>query len=330
MFHLWRRMGEENQRRVWRLYGWFTALMACGSCFGAVAWAALMMSLMNLFKHDQEVLKLQEMSLLELCYSWTAAFLVMHAIEFLCLCAANLMVLDRMSVFAAPQGARLQKRWALAGRVVMAAVVLCNAVGLAANVAAAVHYQKAAQAAGTSSAAYAANNAKDGFSFEALSQEEVQRGGSILSVQSFCEVVVLLLTVVSFVVVGVLSAHRVRARLLEVDAASDAAETVRAVRLQILATTAFVFVAFVLRAAFSIMNAVALQFRDLSCTDLCGECNNVFTNIADWMTYTPEFQLLIVLVSSPLALLVALWGMTSKTMLHLMVSNQQEISLNPI
>jgi hypothetical protein len=327
MSYLWWRMGEENQRRVWRLYGWFTALMACGSCVGAVAWAARMMLLVNLFKANQEV---QEMSLFgALSYSWASAFVVMYAIEFMCLSAANLMVLDRMSVFAAPQGTRLQTRWAAAGRVVMAAVVLGNAAGLAANIAAAVHYHKAAQAASTASAAFDANNTKDGISFKVLSQEEVQRGGSIVSVQSFCEVVVLLLIVVSFVVVGVLSAHRVRARLLEVDAASDAAETVKAMRLQILATTTFVFVAFVLRAAFSIMNAVALQFRDLSCTDLCGECNNVFTNIADWMTFTPEFQLIIVLVSSPLALLVVLWGMTSKATLQLMVSSQQEISLNP-
>jgi hypothetical protein len=330
MFYLWRRMGEENQRRVWRLYGWFSGLMACGSCVGAVAWGARMMRLVNLFEANASKQEVREMSLGALSYSWESAFLVTYAIAFLCLSAAKLMVLDRLSVFAAPQGTLLQKRWAAAGRILMAAVVLGNAVGLVVNATAAVHFQKAAHAASTSSAAYAANNTKDGISFRLLSQEEVQRGGSILSVQSFCEVVVLLLIVVAFVVVGVLSARRVRARLLEVDAASATAETVRAVRVQILATTTFVFVAFVLRAAFSIMNAVALQFRDLSCTDLCGECNNVFTNIADWMTFTPEFQMTIVLVSSPLALLVVLWGMTSKTTLHLMVSSEQEISLNPL
>ena len=80
------------------------------------------------------------------------------------------------------------------------------------------------------------------------------------------------------------------------------------------------------------MFAVAFQFRvvDKVCPDLCEECANVYTHISIWMTSTPEFQLLIVLVSSPLALLVALWGMTSTTMLHLMLSSQQEISLNPI
>ena len=55
MFYRWRRMEEEDRGRVWRLYGWFTALMACGSCFGAVAWAAYMMGLANFFKgNDSE------------------------------------------------------------------------------------------------------------------------------------------------------------------------------------------------------------------------------------------------------------------------------------
>ena len=42
------------------------------------------------------------------------------------------------------------------------------------------------------------------------------------------------------------------------------------------------------------------------------------------MAYTPEFQLMIVLVSSPLALLVALWGMTPKTTLQLMKSSKRQ------
>ena len=96
--------------------------------------------------------------------------------------------------------------------------------------------------------------------------------------------------------------------------------------------TAFVFVAFVLRATFSAMSAVARQWRqiDESCLDIC-ECHNVYAHITVWLAYTPEFQLVVILVSSPLALLVALWGMTSKATLYLMKSSQREtaLSLNP-
>ena len=351
MFYRWRRMEEEDRGRMWRLYGWFTALMACGSCVGAVAWAAYMMSLVNGFTGPTAPTAAQQSLLFANSYSWRAAFTVTYAIEFLCLSAAKLMVLDRMSVFAAPQGARLQKRWAAAGRVVMAAVVLGNAVGLAANAAAAVHYHKAAQAMGTASAYYAANNTKDGKNFHSISQQELQLGGSILSVQSFCEVAVLLLIVVAFAVVGVLSARRVSLALRKVEKMravqtfynpsqaespvfANATTQGRALRRRMLGTTAFVFVTFVLRAAFSTMYAVAYQLREVNkpCPSPCDECYNVFTHMLNWMFYTPEFQVLIVLVSSPVALLVALWGMTSNATLYLMKTSQREtlLSLKPV
>jgi hypothetical protein len=339
MFYRWRRMEGEDRGRVWRLYGWFTALMACGSCAGAVAWAAYMMFLENGFKGNTSEDPAQVASLFVLTYSWYAAFAVIYAIEFLCLSAAKLMVLDCMSVFAAPQGTRLQTRWAAAGRVVMAAVVLGNAAGLAANAAAAVFFQKAAQAMSAASAAYAANNTEDGQRFRSLSQVELQRGGSIASVQSFCEVAVLLLIVVAFAAVGVLSARNLTSSLLIFGQAlqrvsevgrlqlSAAAATGTALRRRFVATTAFVFVAFVLRAVYSTMHAVTLQFKDTiteSCPSLCDECRNEYALVLNWMSYTPEFKLLIVLVSSPLALLVALWGMTSKSTLQLMKSSQPE------
>ena len=143
----------------------------------------------------------------------------------------------------------------------------------------------------------------------------------------FCEVAVLLLIVVAFVAAGVLSARRVNARLLDVDATSAAAVTGRALLRRMLGTTAVVFVAFVLRAAFSIMFAVAFQFRDIgkSCpVDPCGECHNAYHLITQWMLYTPEFQAMIALISSPVALFVALWGMTPKATLQLMTSSKQE------
>jgi hypothetical protein len=316
-------MKEEDRGRVWQLYGWFTALMACGSCFGVVAWTASMMARASYFEAEEAEAMVEHRSLLALSYRWRAAFLITYAIEFMCLSAALLMVLDRMSMFAALD---MPRRWALAGRVVMAAVVLGNAVGLAANAAAAVYYQSAAQASSTSSAAYAANNIKDSDNYFALSLREALRGGSSLSVQLFCEVVVLLLIVVVFVVAGVLSARRVSSSLLLVDEASAAAAMGRTIRLQVVATTAVVFAAFLLRSVFSTMFAVSFLLRDAptDCLSFCDtSCRNVYSVISIWMTYTPEFQLIVMLLSSPAALLVALWGMTTKSALRLMSLSMQ-------
>ena len=53
-----------------------------------------------------------------------------------------------------------------------------------------------------------------------------------------------------------------------------------------------------------------------------------------WLEFTPEFQLSVVLISSPLAMIVALWGMTSDRTLQAMQSNSlserlQMVSVGP-
>jgi hypothetical protein len=330
MLCLWRRMGEEDRGRLWQLYGWFSGLTTCGSCFGAVAWAARMMQLVYSFKGDDSATNAATES--ALAYNWLSAFLVTYAVEFMCMCAAKLMVLNRMMVFAAPPGAGMPKLWAAAGRVVMAAVVLGNAVGLAANAAAAVRSQKAAEARSTASAHYAANNTKDGDKFVSLSVHEVQLSGYIQSVQRFAEVAVLLLIVVAFAVVGALCARILYTRLkpIGVDAGYDAfiATVGRVLRRQMLGTTAFIFVTFLLRSMYSTMLAVVLELRDgdkecPGATTFCEACFNEYSHISQWMTYTPEFQQVIILISSPVAQLVALWGMTTKSTLHLMMTSKR-------
>jgi hypothetical protein len=326
-------MDEEDRGRVWRLYGWYCGLMMCGSCFGAVAWAAWMNAIVNTFKGDSALNLYETTSSFALVWGWRAAFNVTYAVEFLCLSAAKLMVLDRMSMFAAPEGTGIRRRWVKAGRIVMAVVVSGNAVGLAANFVSASQYQKASEGASLSSKYYAANDTVNGRLFFERSRTEIQLGGSVASVQSFSEVAVLLLIVVAFFAVGVFSARRVSAWLRGVDASSAAASQGTALRLQVVGTAAFVFVAFLVRSVFSTMSAVVFQWRDIevrrcSGAKLCdATCFNVYTHISTWMIYTPEFQLTIILVSSPVALLVALWGMTSKATLQLMKSSGHDVKL---
>jgi hypothetical protein len=182
----------------------------------------------------------------------------------------------------------------------------------------------------------------------------VQRGGSIQSVQSFCEVAVLLLIVFAFAVVGVLSARRVSLALREVEKMrairtlnqpgvvvspvfAHATTQGKALRLKMAGTTAFIFVAFVARSAFSTMFALSYQLQDFG-KAICpkgqlaacnASCYNVYTHIVTWMFYTPEFQLTILLISSPLALLVALWRMSPKATRQLMKSSQKETLVAP-
>jgi hypothetical protein len=197
------------------------------------------------------------------------------------------------------------------------------------------------------SALYAANNTKAGLPYVTSSRALVQLATSITSVQAFCEVASLLLIIAAFAVAGVVCARHLSSALSVLDTAGaelaadmrirrqvrqqaigDAVVLGKQMRREIIFTTGFVFVAFLLRSVTSTILAVAFQFQDTAnaCSkNLCdASCANVFTLMSYWNTYTPEFQTTVVLISSPLALLVALWGATTKRALQLMRSGKQQ------
>ena len=107
----------------------------------------------------------------------------------------------------------------------------------------------------------------------------------------------------------------------------------RRMLLRIVGTAAFVFVTFLLRAVYSTMFALANELQNynnyIRCPGTSNFCNascyNVYRLIQLWLIYTPEFQQMVDLISSPLALLVALWGMTSDLTLQRMQSNRRQM-----
>jgi hypothetical protein len=158
-------------------------------------------------------------------------------------------------------------------------------------------------------------------------------------VQSFCEVAVLLLIVAAYVVAGVACARVIRSSLLALDASSVPAAVGNylqfvggELRRRVVVTTAVVFVAFVLRSVQSTMAAVARQLQDIErkcpgVTSFCdASCYNVYSHMTYWLLFTPEFQITVVLISSPLALLVALWGVTSSSTLKLFTSSKLHLN----
>ncbi len=94
-------------------------------------------------------------------------------------------------------------------------------------------------------------------------------------------------------------------------------------QLRIAVSVAIVFVAFVLRSAYSTLYAVANHLQDAgntACSNAplrwCDPCYNVYMHMAWYLHRTPEFRLVIIFISSPLALLVALRGMTDKVIVQ--------------
>jgi hypothetical protein len=210
-----------------------------------------------------------------------------------------------------------------------------NVVGLGGSVAAGVKFERSAEFNSAASAAYAANNTADAGNLVSLGDQQEQLAFSTEAVQLVCEIAVLLLIIVAFAVVGAACARRVSSALLDMPDAYAAAG--RQLRLQIVGTAAFVFVTFLLRAVYSTMYALASGLQDTASFAKCpnnnrcdASCYNVFQLMRLWLFYTPEFQLTVVLISSPLALLVALWGMTSKRTLQLMQSNRRQANTQDI
>jgi hypothetical protein len=251
--------------------------------------------------------------------------------EFLCFSIAQLLVLDRMYCFAAlleassvgaihPAEAKSGRFFVTAKRVVMSMVVAGNLAGFAGNLSAAVFHSKSSDRFSEASLVATANV---NISSEALAlfnqgRDDNQLAVSVGSVQAFCEVFVLLLIVASFFFVSAACVRRIRSIMSSVNACSPARMSLldslaKKLHSRILFTTGSVFVAFLLRSVFSTMHAVAnyLQDYDKQCggASLCDTCHNVHTNMSFWMFLTPEFQMLVVLISSPLAMLIALWGM---------------------
>jgi len=341
MFTRWWRLDEEGRRDVWRLYGVFTALMCVGSCVGAAAWAVGMESsaaalIFSVNIHEYPIPQpnpnysfSQILSIGANSHTYDAWTKFLYPIEFLCLSIVKLTVLDRMEDFAAPQGDLRDKgRWAKAGRVVMVLVVAGGVVGIGGNIAAGVYELQAADLA--NSAASAANY---GFSHYLRvldlilqSQKRYDLAVQTSSIQEFAEMCTLLLIIAAFVVVGVMCARRVGSSLASMTAREGA--KAKHLRRQIVVTAGVVFVTFLLRAVFASFNAVSASRQNYGegCLDLCTatanplcpEPYNDFSHMQLFLLYTPELQMLVVLISSPLALLVALWGMTSGRTLQAM------------
>jgi len=330
MFLRWLRMDKQGRQWAWWLYGWFSGLMLCGSCCGAVAWGAFMQGLvLNFYLYNPSnkstLTVAQYYSLLAQRQHSAAVYFITYAIAFLCLSAAKLMALDQMMNFAVSKSRDVPRRWVVWGRVVMAGVVVGNVVGLGGNVAAAVYLEQAAESWSAASAAYAANSTTDGLNFVNIGNQQSQRAFATLAVQLFCEVVVLLLIIVAFAVTGAACVRRFTSAQLD-----DTAEG-RQLWRQIAGTAGFVFVTFLLRAVFTTIFALANGLQnDDSCPsgNPCdASCYNLYALIQQWLFFTPEFQLSVELISSPLTLLVALWGMTSKHTLRLMQSRRREMNV---
>jgi hypothetical protein len=277
-----------------------------------------------------------------------AAWQVLCSIDFACRCATNMLVLDRLRDFSVPrQRAVSIARWA-----VLTIVIAGCVAGVCASIISAVKKTRAASVA--TQAATAASEAimiiprglppnnrtaanKKAIDLWRQSYVIVEDAGKSDSLQQFSEMAVLLLLVVLFLVLGLICARRVRSFLLRPSLLSASAMSgAKHLHRQIVFTAAVVFITFLPRAVFSSMRAVSGVLQDVGfggqadcpifCSDVvvkgdryttgCKQPFNQYTHMSFYLMFAPEFHMIVLLISSSLAQVVALWGMTSQRLLR--------------
>jgi hypothetical protein len=353
LWALWRRLLDADRNRVWKHYGWFTALTCLGCCTAVLAYASWSQFIINSpavsasqnfgsipgdIQAASESGQVSGFGAVRFCCCapasrstirvtlqqaarWLIGFYVTYPFTSCCVSISKLLVLNRMMTFS--------KRWSTGSfpRIVLAFVVVGSALGLCVNIAASYFLSKAY----TAFDAAAATNSSSSFG-----QARRDRSSGVLAgaFHLFFEALMLLFIVIGVAIGGIASARRFRdylsvsdqqisqfkekgeLRQADLASASQQQNSVRSLRVRILATCVVVFFSFLLRAIYAILFALVGSLNDSSreCptyTNRCSDCFNNFTLIQVWLIYSPEFFFAVVLISEPVALLVALWGMTS-------------------
>jgi hypothetical protein len=159
-----------------------------------------------------------------------------------------------------------------------------------------------------------------------------------------------MLTITAFSTVGVFSAQVIASamrtlltaqeRVVSISGAAGeqgrqlvAAASLQGRQLQrkVIGTFVFVFITVLVRSVFTFIYAVAQALDDNyhpCAINFCDPCHNVYTNIHGWILYTPAFQQVPTLIASPIALLVALWGMSGVRALEESSRVQMSIEMN--
>ena len=355
----WQRISAQDKTRLWPLYGYYTALMCAGSVFGAATWVSWMYSLeANINRENPGLPKDQDQLLRQRAQYWIAAWAPLYSIEILCLFLAQLLVLDRYNpgpsfttaslfqtfrrrlIGVVKRGAdTVPRKIAVAGRVVIAAVILCGVVGLCGNAYVSALRKERGDLHYAAATAIADNNMKAAEEFKKQALDKATLANQVVSIQQFCELLTLLIIIVVYMIVGVISTQILRAAFQGLDSLgydrktiADALAYGKDVLLRTRFTVVFVFLTFIMRAVYAIMNALPdlLQNVNAACaaqvSSPCdASCYNVWTLMGTWMFFTPGFRLGVESVSFPLTLLVALWAMTTKTVLQKMDASGVEI-----
>ena len=277
---------------------------------------------------------------------WYTAFPIMYGVEFLCLIIPKLMLLGRLadgatrSLQAHIAGAKNFRPFWISGRslpmmykLIASSVIMLSLVSMVSYLVAGAYYNLSSGRLAQAAAACDAQGFNTTMSQSLFNEGIVfdTNANTAQAIQNASEAVTLLLISFSYVVLVSWSVaifrivERVAAHALadaaahtghdRIDARTEMAvaivdDTMRAAaeqRRRLVAACIIVLITFPARAVFDVLHAYS-AFNDPSiCSDVCGVCQTDRRLIHEWLNYTPEFQPIVVALSSPLPLTISLW-----------------------
>jgi hypothetical protein len=339
-FLRWTRWSQEEKANGWRLYGWFTGLAALGSVAGALAYGCRVGQLRMFYivegleKSESSASVQDKAAIRAESRRFAAAHFALFPLELFFVVTTQLILLSRMQHFVLAK-VRQPQLWMQARRYLLAIITFLNMLGICGNFAASFYYNQAAALSSDAARAYSSNSTRLGDVLRADANQKHSLAGSVASIQRFSEVCSLLVIILVFLIVGFFGVRAIIAALRtlldagqkldsmtdrssQTDQARDLVQSAsaqgRALHLKVTATTTYVFLSLLLRAVFTTLYAVAQALQnngDPCAPSWCDPCKNVYSNIHGWILYTPSFQNMCMLVASPIAMLVGLWGMSN-------------------
>jgi hypothetical protein len=259
----------------------------------------------------------------------TSVLVIPDAIQIFLITAAKLMVLDRMAHAAISTSRGMPARWATAERIVMGVIVVLNLAACCFSAAASFYSAQRMAPSRNAAAAFAAEDLDLGLQYAVDVDNWTDRSYVAQAGADYCQAFACLFVVVTFLLAAAVCARRIQT-ILRLQPHADAGSLVPNLSLdvkrvwrQIVGVCFFVFVAFVLLSFRLTLMAVAeYGATDDDCpvesAQYCDPCYNTYSLIQQWYFFTPEFDILCTLISSPIALLFTLRGMGTNRLLQML------------
>jgi hypothetical protein len=275
---------------------------------------------------------------------YTTAEYIFYPFEMASVILALMLVLHRVKGFAfGTHQARTEQQQRVKRIVVrsfVGAILSLIVLSICSCFAASAYFHKGASLNAAAASAFALDDAAEGNELRQEARETQSRGDAVIAIARWADVCMLLMTVAAFVAMTVLCSKVFAAALRTLFAAEkkmtemmetspgpaaagsiaqgrklivDASNEGRVLKRKIITTFTFAFLSLILRTVLTLIYALASSGQNNSNTcafSYCATCKNVWSNVHGWLLYTPSFQMIAVLVSSPVAMMVSLWGMS--------------------